>query len=219
MLSDYTLSKAKTLAIIKNSYEDTYDNGHGVDTKGKRSPDGKHREYQWAREFAKRLKGALIESGLDADLITPEETDISITKRCARVNQVCKELGAKNVILISIHNNAAGSNGQWLNARGFSCHVGLNASTKSKDLATFIAQCAQESGIKVRKQNTHQWYWAQNLGICRDTQCPAVLVENLFQDNKEDIALLHDEEFLKTLCCAYINGIQMYIKKYIYYHG
>ncbi len=192
------------------------DNGHGVNTKGKRSPDGKHREYLWAREFAKRLKEALIEEGLDADLITPEDWDVTITERCRRVNETCKLLGSKNVIVLSIHNNAAGSNGQWLNARGFSCHVGLNASDKSKDLATFIARSVYEKGIKVRKIISYQWYWPQNLGICRDTKCPAVLTENMFQDNIEDVELLHDEEFLQKLCDAYINGVKMYISKYAY---
>ena len=32
------------------------DNGHGSNTSGKRSPDGKLREYAWAREIAKGLK-------------------------------------------------------------------------------------------------------------------------------------------------------------------
>ena len=191
------------------------DNGHGEGCVNG-SPDGKHKEWKWARMFAKRLKGVLIEEGFDADLITPEDANISITKRCARVNQVCNQLGAKNVILLSIHNDASGSSRQWRNPRGFSCRVGLNASNKSKDLATFIVQSAFDNGIKVNKQNTHQWYWSQNLGICRDTACPAVLVENLFQDNKEDLILLYDEEFLKKLCDSYVTGIKKYINKHIY---
>jgi len=192
------------------------DNGHGVNTSGKRSPDGKHREYLWCREFARLLRDELTKEGLDADLVTPEDTDISITKRCARVNQVCKLLGSKNVLLISIHNNAAGSNGQWLQARGFSSHVSNNASDRSKDLATFIAKSVYDSGIKVRKIVSYQWYWPQNLGICRDTNCPAVLTENLFQDNREDVALLHDEAFIMKLCNAYVKGIKAYINKYVY---
>lgn len=35
------------------------DNGHGEDTAGKRSPDGRLREYAYAREIAKRLQCAL----------------------------------------------------------------------------------------------------------------------------------------------------------------
>ena len=37
----------------------------------------------------------------------PEETDISLPERCRRVNEWCRQLGRQNVILISIHCNAA----------------------------------------------------------------------------------------------------------------
>ena len=67
-------------------------------------------------------------------------------------------------------------------------------------------------GVTVRKPLPKQWYWPQNLGICRDTNCPAVLCENLFQDNREDVELLHDEEFLRTLVDAYVKAIEKYIK-------
>ena len=50
------------------------DNGHGSNTSGKRSPDGKLREYAWAREIAKRLEVALKAKGLDAERIVTEET-------------------------------------------------------------------------------------------------------------------------------------------------
>ena len=58
-----------------------------------------------------------------------------------------------------------------------------------------------------------QWYWPQNLGICRDTNCAAVLTENLFQDNREDVELLHNEEFFVKLCNAHVRGIETYIKQ------
>ena len=40
------------------------DNGHGSDTPGKCSPDGRHREYLWARDVAQRLEKALTEEGI-----------------------------------------------------------------------------------------------------------------------------------------------------------
>ena len=36
------------------------DAGHGVDTPGKRSPDGRLREGRWARAMAARLAGARV---------------------------------------------------------------------------------------------------------------------------------------------------------------
>ena len=188
------------------------DNGHGSNTKGKCSPDGKHREYLWARRFAERLEQMLKARGYDAQRIVTEDSDISIKERCKRVNAVCSRLGAKNVLLVSIHNNAKGLGDKWYSARGWSAHVSLNASENSKKLACCIIDAVEVRGIKVRKYSPKEPYWAQNLGICRDTKCPAVLTENLFQDNMDDVSLLYDEAFVGTLADAHANGIIQYIK-------
>ena len=187
------------------------DNGHGSNTAGKCSPDGKHREYLWARQFAERLEKALKARGMNAQRIVTEERDISIKERCRRVNLVCKEFGKANVLLVSIHNNAAGSDGKWHDARGWSAHVSLNASTKSKQLATRIAEAVEARGFKMRKPLPKQPYWPQNLGICRDTNCPAVLTENFFQDNREDVTMLQDAAVVQTLVEAHADGITNFI--------
>ena len=187
------------------------DNGHGSNTKGKCSPDGKHREYLWARQFADKLASVLHGLGYDARRIVTEEHDISIAERCRRVNTICKKLGSKNVLLVSIHNNAAGADGNWHNASGWSAHVSLNASERSKRLATFLIEAVEARDIKVRKYSPKEPYWAQNLGICRDTNCAAVLTENLFQDNKEDVDKLGSEVFVTMLVEAHAKGIIKYI--------
>lgn len=187
------------------------DNGHGSDTVGKCSPDGRHREYKWARDFAQRLCAAMTGRGHDARRLVTEEWDVSIQERVRRAGDLCAKEGSRNVLLLSMHNDAKGSDGKWHEARGFSARVGLNASDRSKLLATMIAQTMDSEGVTVRKPLSRQWYWPQNLGICRDTRCPAVLCENLFQDNREDVRLLHDEEFLQRLVGAYVKAIEAYI--------
>ena len=54
------------------------DNGHGKNTPGKRSPDGKFREYLYAREIAEAIEGELKFLGLDAERIVTETEDISL---------------------------------------------------------------------------------------------------------------------------------------------
>lgn len=188
------------------------DNGHGSNTAGKCSPDGKHQEYMWTRKFAERLEKSLKARGVEARRIVTEERDISIKERCKRVNLVCKELGIKNVLLVSVHNNAAGADERWHTARGWSAHVSLNASTRSKRLASQLANAVEARGIKVRRPSPKQAYWTQNLAICRDTNCPAVLTENLFQDNRDDVAMLQDEAFVATLVDAHADGLIRFIK-------
>ena len=188
------------------------DNGHGVDTAGKRSPDGSLREYKYAREIAGRIVSELRKQGFDAERIVTEENDISLRERCQRVNAICNRLGTKNVILVSVHCNAAGNGSQWMNARGWSAHVSLNASKQSKAFARSLIKVAENEGLKVRKYAHQVPYWEQNLAICRDTNCPAVLTENLFQDNKEDVAFLLSEAGKETIVSLHVKGIINYLK-------
>ena len=44
------------------------DNGHGVTTKGKRSPDGSLLEWAWTREIARHVVAKLNELGYDSKL-------------------------------------------------------------------------------------------------------------------------------------------------------
>ena len=81
------------------------DNGHGEDTPGKRSPDGKVREYLYAREIAEAIERELKTKGYDAERIVKETIDVTLEKRVRRVNEVCERLGTSNVVFISIHCN------------------------------------------------------------------------------------------------------------------
>ena len=79
------------------------DNGHGEDTPGKRSPDGKFREYLYAREMAEAIERELKTKGYDAERIVKETIDVTLEERVRRVNEVCERLGTSNVVFISIH--------------------------------------------------------------------------------------------------------------------
>ena len=58
------------------------DNGHGIQTKGKRSPDGKLLEYAYTRELARRIVTTLKSRGYDYELLVPED-DIPLSDRLA----------------------------------------------------------------------------------------------------------------------------------------
>lgn len=190
------------------------DNGHGVNTPGKQSPDGRLKEYAYARLIAERLERALRVRGYDAERIVMEETDIPLSIRCKRVNDVCRKVGAKNVMLVSIHNNAAGGDGKWHEARGFSAHVALNASARSKALAQYLWDAALQHGLKGNRAVPTPPYIAQNLAICRDTMCAAVLTENLFQDNKEDVDFLLSAQGMDAIVHTHVDGITEFITDY-----
>ena len=186
------------------------DNGHGENTPGKRSPDGRLREWLYAREIADMVVCGLHKRGIDAERIVKEDTDVPLSERCRRANNIYKETG-KKAILVSIHCNAAGLGASWMNARGWSVFVSNNASANSKKLADSLAKAAGEKGINIRKPMPGKLYWEQNLSMCRDTNCPAVLTENFFQDNKEDVDYLLSREGKDAVARIHIEGIIKYL--------
>ena len=188
------------------------DPGHGIDTAGKRSPDGRLREYKYAREIAAEVVKRLKTMDYNAQQLVTEENDISLGTRCKRVNDICKHFGASNVLVVSVHCNAAGADGKWHDARGWQACVSLNASAKSKQLASYLFDAAQAEELKMRSPKPGQKWWAQNLAICRDTNCPAVLTENLFQDNLSDVEFLLSDKGREAIVNLHVNGIINYIK-------
>ena len=188
------------------------DNGHGAETPGKQSPDQRLREYAYTRELAMMLMEELKKYGIDAERIVTEDEDIPLRERCRRVNEICRNEERGEVLLVSIHCNAAGCDEEWHQANGWSAHVAVNASKASRSLACSLITAAEESGLKVRKYSYHEPYWTQNLAICRDTQCPAVLTENLFQDNQSDVDFLLSEEGKRTIVNLHVKGIRRYLQ-------
>lgn len=186
------------------------DNGHGENTAGKRSPDGRLREYAYTREIADRIVFGLRKLGIDAERIVKEDIDVSLSERCKRANAIYKETG-KKAILVSIHCDAAGNGADWMNASGWSVFVSNNASASSKILATCMGEAALKQGLKVRKYVPNELYWQKNLAICRDTHCPAVLTENFFQDNKKDVEFLLLPQGKQAITQLHVDGIMNYL--------
>ena len=197
------------------------DTGHGENTPGKCSPDGRLKEWIYTREIADRIVTGLREKGFNAERIVKENIDIPLSVRCRRANNIYRETEG-NAILISIHCNAAGYGTDWLTARGWSVFVSNNASVNSKRLAMCLAESAKAKSAKaksakaksafVRQPVQEQLFWIQNLAICRDTICPAVLTENFFQDNKKDVEFLLSAEGKQLVVQTHIDGITDYLK-------
>ena len=167
------------------------DNGHGTETPGKCSPDGRVKEWEVNRDLARRLAEALEAWGVRTALLVPGDSDTPLNQRVRDANALARKAGgADSALLVSVHCNAAAADGKWHTARGFASYVGLNASKKSKELASDITTAVERAGYKVRRPTPGQGWWTQNLAVCRDTVCPAVLLECFFMDNKADAELL-----------------------------
>ena len=164
------------------------DNCHGIQTKGKRSPDGTLLEYAYTREIARQVVTELKNKGYDAELLVPEDDDISLSERVRRTNAHCQAFGKTNVILISIHVNAAGDGSQWMNATGWSCYT-CKGQTESDRLATCLYDAAIKNFPDKRIRTDFSDAdsdWEEGFYILRKSLCPAVLTENFFMDKLSD---------------------------------
>ena len=191
------------------------DPGHGIDTPGKRSPDGLFREYLWNRQVADLILEGLVSAGIDASLVVTETNDVSLRNRVNRVNTICNRLGASNVLLVSIHANAAGNGSAWMNAKGWSCYT-----SKGKTKSDQVAEClydafeAEFPERKIRKDiSDGDRDWEENFYVLEKSKCPAVLLENFFYDNREECAWMLQEETKRRIASAAVIGIIKYIKK------
>lgn len=191
------------------------DNGHGDPpiTGGKHSPDNRLKESVYCREIAQCVSRELTLRGIDTILLVPEETDVPLAERVRRVNEVCGRYGADNVILISIHSNASGT-GEWMPANGWSAYTS-KGKTKADALATLIYNEAVKNfvGRKVRTDYSDgDPDWEEGFYILRKTKCPAVLTENFFHDNREDIAFMTSPAGREAIVSTHVDGIVNYIK-------
>lgn len=193
------------------------DNGHGANTPGKRSPDGRLREYRYAREIAREVVKRLKAQGYDAEVLVPEEADVSLGERCARVNALCDRLGARNVCLVSIHCNAAGNGSKWMNARGWEAWTS-KGQTQGDKLADCLYDAAEKclpKGTPIRTDMTDgdrdkESYFT----VLYRSKCAAVLTENLFQDNREDVDFLLSDKGREAIVRLHVEGIKAYVSRY-----
>ena len=189
------------------------DNGHGHNTPGKRSPDGKFREYAYNREIAKRIVADLIDRGYDAELLVPEDNDISLEERVRRVNKICLASDPSCVILVSIHVNAAGNGSKWLNATGWSVYT-CKGQTESDRLADCLCEAAIKHfpGRRIRTDfSDSDPDWEENFSLLSNTLCPAVLTENFFMDSQSDLEYLQSRAGKQAVVDTHIEGIIEYL--------
>ena len=190
------------------------DNGHGLMTAGKRSPDSQFREPFYNREIARRVVSDLRDRGLDAELLVPEDDDISLAERVRRVNTACFLLGKQNVILVSIHVNAAGNGSKWLNATGWSVYT-CKGQTASDKLAECLCQAAIKNfpGQRIRTDiSDGDMDWEEGFYILRKSLCVAVLTENFFMDSISDLEYLQSRAGKQAVVDTHVEGIVEYLE-------
>lgn len=205
---------------MANKYLIALDDGHGMETAGKRTPklledlyiDGKLvrkkgeviKENEFNRAVVKYLEKALKRCGFNVLLVAPTDVDTSLQNRVSRANV------ANADAYVSKHYNAIGEKWQ----------------TKAKGLVTIIHYNSQAK-TKVLAQNVHEELWqlhkdhnCTNYGVrtdtdvsgfslyvLRNTKMPAILTESGFMDNMAEAKYMLDPEFQKADAEATCKGV------------
>ena len=211
------MSKKDTIVILGTA--------HRMREPGKESPDKRLKECVYSREICKEIAVKLRAYGCKVEIdyepldlpksmqssIVKKERSNELAMRVNYVNEICKQKGAKNVIYVSIHVNAIGNDSQWHSANGWQVCVGDKASDSSKKLADCLFDAAKQNNLKMRQPTVLQKYWPQSLYVLNNTKCPAVLTENLFQDNKTDVDYLLSDVGRYVIVRLHIEGILKYL--------
>ena len=155
----------------------------------------------------------LQDKDLNAELLVSEDDDTSLLERVRRINAHCLALGKKNVIVVSIHVNAAGNGSKWLNATGWSVFT-CSGQTESDKLAECLCESAIKNfpGRRIRTDMSDgDRDWEEDFYILRKSWCPAVLTENFFMDCKTDLAYLQSVEGKRAVVTTHVEGIVEYL--------
>ena len=201
------------------------DAAHGINTSGKGSqytlnkvpPHLEFREYLWSREICLMLASELEKKGLEVLFTVTGDEEPGLLYRYMTANSHINQHPEMHHIFISIHNNAAGTGSKWCNARGWSAYTtpGQNNSDKLAEcLYDAIERYSKEADIKIRtdKRDGDRDCEA-NFAVLKGVKCPAVLTENLFQDNEDDVRLLQNSAIKKIIVTAHVEGICKFIDK------
>lgn len=196
------------------------DDGHGMETPGKRTPkllkdlyiDGKLvrkkgqviKENEFNRAVVKYLEKALKRCGFEVLLVAPTDSDTSLQSRVSKANI------AKADAYVSKHYNAIGETWQT-KAKGLVTIIHYNSQAKTKVLAKNVHEELWKlhenhncTNYGVRKDTDISGY---SLYVLRNTRMPAILTESGFMDNMVEAKYMLDTEFQKADAEATCRGI------------
>lgn len=199
--SSELISSNKVLTII-------LDAAHGEEVPGKRSPDGKFREYAWSRMMISKLKPRIELLGYTVKETNTTNKEIGLSKR----KNIADSFEGKNKVLLSIHNNAAGDGSSWLNATGIEFFT-----TKGQTGSDVFAECLYKSfaeefpNERMRVDPTDSDSDKEsNFTVLMGSSYFACLAEILFQDSKSDVAKLTDDAWCERCANTFIKGIEYF---------
>ena len=187
--------------------------GHGINTPGKRSPDGSLLEWKFNRQLVKKIAEGLDEEHIPYMLLDMGATDVTLQGRVVRANTF-----GRDCLYISVHGNAAGNGKDFNKAEGWEAFTS-KGTTKSDAMCEIFCKKAEEilvpMGCKIRKASAKKAGKDENFFVLKNTIMPAILTENLFYTNLFDIEIMKSEEGIAALARVHVEAIkEIYNKEF-----
>lgn len=195
-----------------------FDRAHGIDVAGKRSPDNRLVEWEWSHSFISLVMSRLsnYEHIFDICPFIHNEEEPGLSVRVMTYNSLVDKYG--EALVISPHCNASTNYG-WGNARGFEIFTSRGQDKSDVYADIFLSSIHQAfPDMKIRTDMmdgdmdkeagfTVITGYKLKAGKFIKAKYEAILTENLFMDNKEDLELLLDPDFNNKLADAYVKSI------------
>lgn len=177
------------------------DPGHGVETAGKRSPDGKYLEHEFALDMANRLKEQLERHGVKVILTRSTENDVSLQARVKTANNANPDL------FVSLHSNASGET--WTDPSGYGIYTSAAGESAGRNkAANAILARVKAAGISLWGNGL---FHDISLYVLKNTTAPAVLIEHGFHTNINEVELLKTDVYRDLLAKVDAQGILDYL--------
>lgn len=206
VIKKYDLEKYDNLEGLEMSeYLVAIDDGHGMETAGKRSPVLDNgivmRENEFNRTVSDYLETELKRCGFDTLMVAPTDADTPLSTRVSTANN------AKADIYVSIHANAYDGTFEGHNPEGLELfyHTGsINGKKLAEEVYTQLLQGTPQISRGLKSGN--------HLQVINSTKMPAILIEAGFMDNPREIKLLMDDSFRREVAKEAAIGICNYFE-------
>lgn len=180
---------------MSKTYLVALDAGHGLNTAGKRTPDGIH---EW--ELNDKVRDYVVQLliGYNVQFMFPDNNEG--TKDESLYQRLMSYLNANVDAAVSIHHNAF--TGKWNNATGVEVYTDKNPTAKDKQLAECIyKRMVEYIGLKGRGIKKENWY------VINQNKITAVLTEGGFMDSKNDYAVITSDKGQRAYAQAVAEGL------------
>lgn len=187
--------------------------GHGALQEGKRSPTivkgVQFMEYEFNRDIVRRIALKLHDLNIPYEVLMPNPNiGAALFERVTKANNIAEKSDVP-CIYVSVHANANGNGIDWDSASGIETWYFKNSSNGLKLASLFqdnlmkqLGDDFKDRGIRAKDNVDKSFY------ELRKTNMYAVLTENGFYTNRDEVEKLYDDSIRQKIADGHVEAIK-----------